>query len=134
MLTHFDVTPVWLEIAIRHLEEAENAKLERIKAWESDDGDAKADTLEREFLPSMQAIMACAITIDAFYGVLKPKLKLPKASENSQQVRQTARHTQVSEIIRRAFRLKPADTEALKSDLKQVFKYRNLAVHPSGET
>src|SRR2546426_8136310 len=73
---HFDVCPTWLEIALRHLEEAKANRLLRIEAWKGTDEDAKAAALEREFEASMQAIMAAAIAIDAFYAVMQTKAEL----------------------------------------------------------
>lgn len=58
---HYDVCPTWLELAFRHLADAEDRGLARIAAWQSDDQDARAATLEREFESSMQAMMAAAI-------------------------------------------------------------------------
>jgi hypothetical protein len=51
--------------------------LERIAAWQSDDADARAATLEREFESSMQAMMAAAIALDSFYLALRDKTSIP---------------------------------------------------------
>lgn len=63
---HHDVCPTWLELASRHLSDAEERKRARVSAWNSDDQDARAATLEAEFEFSMQAIMAAAIAVDFF--------------------------------------------------------------------
>jgi hypothetical protein len=44
----------------------------------------------------------------------------------------TARYTQVSETVRRTFTLKPKGASALRANLKEIYRYRDLAVHPSG--
>ena len=63
---HYDVCPTWLELASRHLSDAEERKRTRIAAWNADDQDARAASMEAEFKSSMQAIMAAAIAIIPF--------------------------------------------------------------------
>lgn len=62
----FDVCPTWVELSLRHLEEAKANRTDRESAWVRTNEDLKASTLEREFEASMQAIMSAAIAIDAF--------------------------------------------------------------------
>src|SRR5271165_3627112 len=76
---HFDVCPTWLELASRHLADANEKKVARIAAWQSTDETAKAESLEREFEASMQAIMAAAIAMDAFYAVIKTRAEISEA-------------------------------------------------------
>jgi hypothetical protein len=76
---HFDVAPTWLEIAVGHLEAAQNAEAARIQAWKTEDADARANSLAREFLASTQAITAAAIALDAYCAVIKTKIKLRRA-------------------------------------------------------
>ena len=45
----------------------------------------------------------------------------------------TARYTQVAEVVRRAFALKPKGAVLLRNNLKELYRYRDLAVHPSGK-
>jgi hypothetical protein len=52
------------------LEDSKVKQLERIEAWKGTNQKAKAAALEGEFETSMQAIMAAAIAIDAFYAVV----------------------------------------------------------------
>src|SRR4051812_41658146 len=76
---HYDVAPVWLSIALDHLRMAKVTQEERMAIQSGGVNDQVAQLLEREFRASMQAITSAAISIDAFYGVLKSKL--PAASE-----------------------------------------------------
>src|ERR1041385_5454184 len=128
----FDVCPTWVELSLRHLTSATAARANRQAAWAGTDEDAKATALEREFEASMQGIMAAAIALDAFYAILQPHVALPPALVKRWRIGRTARFSQVTEVIRRAFRLKPKATAALRANLKELYRVRDLAVHPSG--
>jgi hypothetical protein len=124
--------PTWLELAARHLADAEQRRLARIAAWQSDDADARAATLEREFESSMQAMMAAAIALDSFYLALRDKTSIPKETIQTWREKRTARYKQVAEVLRRAFALRPRGSVVLRGNLNEIFKFRDLAVHPSG--
>jgi len=66
---HFDACPIWLQLAIRHLSDAQVAQVSRVAAWKGADEDSKAAALEWEFESSLQAIMASALALDAFCAV-----------------------------------------------------------------
>jgi len=129
----FDVCPTWVELALRHLADANEKRIERTTAWTGGNEEIKASTLEREFEASMQAIMAAAISIDAFYSLIQPQVQLPPSIVERWRTKRTARYSQVTEVIRRAFGLKPKGTAALRQNLKEIFRLRDLAVHPSGK-
>lgn len=129
---HYDVCPTWLDLAARHLADAEERKLARVAAWQSDDQEARATTLEREFESSMQAVMAAAIAVDSFYLALRDKTNIDKETIEVWRAKRTARHRQIAEVLRRAFSLKPKPSVVLRNNLQQIFKFRDLAVHPSG--
>jgi hypothetical protein len=131
---HFDVGPTWLEIALDHLEDAKLKQALRVEAWKGKDDEAKAAALEREFEASMQAIMAAAIAIDAFYAVVQTKIKLPHGLITTWQTKKTARYVQVCEVLRRAFSLKPQAARFLRENLRVLYKMRDQAVHPTGKT
>jgi hypothetical protein len=131
---HYDVCPVWLDLAARHLVEAEERKLARIAAWQYDDADARSATLEREFESSMQALMASAIAIDSFYLALIEKIGIDKETIQLWREKRTARYKQVAEVIRRAFSVNPKGNAILRDTLKKIFEFRDRAVHPSGDT
>lgn len=99
---HYDVCPVWLEIAIGHLKDAKGARAERLAAYAASDDKTKYGTLEPEFRSSMQAIMSAAIAIDGFYAVVQSKLdKAPPSPEKWRDVR-AKRFAQVSETPARS--------------------------------
>lgn len=130
---HFDVCPTWCQLALRHLAEAKSRRDARIAAWAGTDENHKAESLEREFEASMQATMAAAIALDAFYAVVQPYVQLPPALVTQWRTKRTARYSQVTEVLRRSFHLKPKGTKILRENLKEIYRFRDLAVHPSGE-
>jgi hypothetical protein len=128
----FDVCPTWVDLALRHLDDARAKRTIRERAWAEANNDDKAAALEREFEASMQAIMAAAIAIDAFYSLLQPHVRLPPSFLTRWRAGRTPRYSQVAEVLRRAFHLKPKGTAALRRDLREIYRLRDLAVHPSG--
>lgn len=129
----FDVCPTWIELALRHLADANEKRIARAAAWAGTNEEIKAASLEREFEASMQAIMAAAISIDAFYSLIRPQVQLPPSLVERWRTKRTARYSQVTEVIRRAFALKPKNAAVLRQNLKEIFRLRDLAVHPSGK-
>jgi hypothetical protein len=129
----FDVCPTWSELALRHLEDAKAKRAAREAAWAGSNEEHKAATLEREFEASMQAIMAATIAIDAFYAIIQTHVQLPTSLINQWRTKRTSRYSQVTEVLRRAFQLKPKGTAALRQNLKEIYRLRDLAVHPSGK-
>jgi hypothetical protein len=129
----FDVCPTWVQIANRHLEAAKAAQEQRRVAWAGSDEQAKTQSLEAEFEASMQAIMAAAIAWDAAYSVLREHVDIPPSMAKRWRTGRTARYSQITEIVRRAFNLKPKSVAALRANLKEIYRFRDLAVHPSGK-
>lgn len=130
---HFDVCPTWIDLSLRHLGAARAARVVRDCAWSGTDDEAKSEAMEREFESSMQAIVAVAIAIDAFYAVLRRHVSLPPSTLAAWRTNGTARYVQITEVIRRAFRLKNVGTASLRSNLKELQRYRDMAVHPPAQ-
>lgn len=129
----FNICPTWVELSLRHLEDAKIKRAEREAAWAGTNESLKGSALEREFEASMQAIMAAAIAIDAFYSIIQTHVVLPPSLVEQWRTKRTSRYSQVTEVLRRAFRLKTKGTTALRQNLKEIFRLRDLAVHPSGK-
>lgn len=129
----FDVCPTWVELSLRHLEDAKTKRAGREAAWAGTNENLKASALEREFEASMQAIMAAAIAIDAFYSIMQTHVVLPPSLVEQWRTKRTSRYSQVTEVLRRAFHLKTKGTAALRQNLKEIYRLRDLAVHPSGK-
>jgi hypothetical protein len=129
----FDVSPTWLQLALRHLDDAKAKKDLRVTAWAGVDENLKSESLEREFEASMQAIMAAAISVDGFYAVIQGHVDLPSSIVEKWRAGRTARYAQINEVLRRAFHLKPKGVAVLRQNLKEIYRLRDLAVHPSGK-
>ena len=127
---HFDVCPTWIALAFSHLKTAQDCKQARIAAWNASDEAAKASTLEREFEASMQAVMSAAISLDAFYASIQDRITLPPSLLERWRNGRTARYAQIAEVLRRAFKLKPAGAKILRQNLKEIMRFRDLAIHP----
>ena len=97
------------------------------------DDEAKEHTLEAEFESSMQAITSAAIAWDAFYSILLQNVKVPQSIIEKWRSGRTARYSQVAEIVRRAFSLNPKNAAILRANLKEIYRFRDIAVHPSGK-
>jgi hypothetical protein len=130
---HFDVCPTWLELAIRYLSDAQVAQVARIAAWKGADEDSKAAALEWEFETSMQVITASALAVDAFCAAVQTKVPLPQSLIDEWRDNHTPRYIQISEVLRRAFSLEPKDVSRLRQNLGEIFRFRDLAIDPSGK-
>jgi hypothetical protein len=131
---HFDVCPTWLELAIRHLSDAQVAQGARIETCKDADEHSKTGALEWEFGASLQAIMACSIAVDALYAVVQTKVHLPQSLTDEWRDKRTPRHIQISEVLGRAFSLEPKNVSSVGQALAEIFRFRDLAVDPSAKT
>jgi hypothetical protein len=129
----FDACPTWIGIAKKHMESAQIAKAARALAWSGSDNVAQAKSLESEFEASMQAIVAAATSLEAFYAILKEHVPLPADVLEKWRNGRTARYSQVSEVARRVFAIKPSNAKNLRANLKDIYRYRDMAVHPAGK-
>ena len=129
----FDVCPTWIQIAKRHLDSALIAKANREIAWQGTDEGLKVQTLEAEFEASMQAIMAAAISWDATYAVLQEQGIIHPSVKEQWRKNRTARYIQIAETVRQAFSLKPKGASGFRANIKEIYRCRDLAVHPSGK-
>ena len=77
--------------------------------------------------------MSAAIALDAYYAVISTMIALPEDLTAKWRENRTARHAQISEVLRRAFTLKPEGFAALRQKLREIYRLRDLAVHPSGK-
>ncbi len=128
-----DVCPVWLEIAYQHVLVAERSNHEALNAQRKADNEELANALEVEFAAGMQAIMAGAIAVDAFYANIKGLIVVPEDLTRTWRENKTARYKQIAEVMRRAFQISPDNAKQLRDVLKEIFRFRDLSVHPSGQ-
>jgi hypothetical protein len=125
---HYDVTPVWLEIAINHLKVAADAR-QRRRANKQD----KNVSLESEFVASMQAVTGAATAIDAFYAVVKRNIHQEVSPEDEKRSNKASRAAYIAETLRIAFQLKSKGFQNLRHMLGEIYKFRGFALHPSGQ-
>ena len=129
----FDVCPTWLELAIRHLSDAQVAQGARIGTWDEADEHSRIEALKWEFEASIQAITASAIALDAFCAVVQTRIYLPQALIAEWQENRTRHYVQISEVLRRAFSLTTKNVSNLRQSLEEIFRFRDLAIDPSGK-
>ena len=126
----YDVSPTWIRLALKHAQTAEHHRDERVVAWSNTDDQRKEDTLELECAASMQATMAAAIAVDALYASVQPLIAMPPTLIETWRRNKTARAVRISETLRRAFKLSKLNATEVRSNLVQLFKLRDIAVHP----
>jgi hypothetical protein len=125
-----DVIPIWATIALDHILAARGHRNEVIVAWQGTDDDVLGNRLIGEFSASMQAITAAGIAVDALYAAVKPTVNLPAEVIASWRSKRTARYKQVTEVLRRAFRISARNAVRLREVLRTVYRFRDWAVHP----
>jgi hypothetical protein len=125
-----DLWPTWLEIGCEHTRRANDTAATVSPSLADPD---KATLLSRELQEAMVAMCAFAFAFDGFYDVVKSELgEHPNAAQWRQEGRRpTPRHKQVAETLRYHLKLGPQFTGQLKQFLKELFKFRGRAVHPS---
>jgi hypothetical protein len=125
-----DLWPTWLEIGCEHTRRAHDTAATVSPSLADPD---KATLLSRELQEAMVAMCAFAFAFDGFYDVVKSELgEHPNAAQWRQEGRRpTPRHKQVAETLRYHLKLGPQFTGQLKQFLKELFKFRGRAVHPS---
>lgn len=121
----------WLEIALEHLA---NAKLAHdALCAEPPNSPELGKILDREFKASLQAAFAAATFFEALYAATiecNPP-KQPLALHNPK--KRPTRYAMVTEQLRRTFGLKKQGTANLRSVLREVYRFRDQAVHPSAK-
>lgn len=120
----------WLRIACNHLFEAEDAHQLLIKANADSENEKISECLEKEFEAGMQAVMAAAIAIDSYYAAVKEYYEISDDLTKLWRDNRTARHKQINEVFRRAFPILRKPNHNLHIALKEIFRFRDLAVHP----
>jgi len=132
-LAHFDACPTWLELAVRHLSDAQVGRDARIEAWRGADERSKTGALEWEFEASMQAITASAIAVDAFYAVVQTRVHLPQSLIDEWRDKRAPRYVRIADVFGKAFSLEPKTVSRLAQALEEIFRFRDLAIDSSSK-
>lgn len=130
--TSYNVLPLWLRIARDNVNIAKTAFDAISSHWHSDP-DAQKKLLLAELSPAIQTIVACGIAYDALYEQIRPFSKITPAEIASWKKNRTSRASQISEVIRRVYKLSNAESKRLLHMVTQTTRLRDLAVHPSDE-
>jgi len=130
---HFDACPIWLDLAVRHLSDAQVARDARIVAWRDGDERSKTGALEWEFEASMQATMASAIAVDAFYAVVQTRVHLPHSLIDEWRDKRAPRYIRIADVFGKAFSLEPKTVSRLAQALEEIFRFRDLAIDSSSK-
>jgi hypothetical protein len=127
-----DMCAMWLRVALDQLDSSVKSNRAGIEANRAGADEELGKLLEAECISGMLAICAAAFALDAIYAALKDRsprvAEIPTASSG----RRSARYKIVAEALRREFRIGPKGITNLRHILKQVYHFRNLAVHPKG--
>ena len=124
-----DVCVHWLEIAFDQLLAAEQAHCATIESARTRlDGQYDMD---REFKCSLQAIVAAATFFEAVYAAVKERDPVKQSAPKGSERRRIARFAIVTEQLRRSFGLRKRGTANLRGVLREVYRFRDEAVHPS---
>ena len=126
-----DMCTAWLRVALGQLDLAEQSSRAAIAAAASGDDANLGQSMEAECAAGMIAMAAAAFAIDAFYAALKDRSPRVQAIPVSKR-RRSSRHKIVLEALRREFKIAPTSLRNLQNIVKEVFKFRDLAVHPTG--
>jgi hypothetical protein len=115
----------WLEIALEHLAAAKLAHETMLTTPANSPN--FGSLLDREFKASVQAAVAAATFFEALYAtaVERDPRKPPHTKDRP------TRYKVVTEQLHRSFGLKKQGTANLRSVLKEVYRFRDQAVHPS---
>lgn len=130
-----DMTPYWLSIAFQHLKSTEGFHKKLMLAKENKNDNEIGKYLKKESSAGMQAILSAGIAIDAYYASVKDCINIPDKLTETWRDKRTARHKQISEVLRLAFPMSNSTFKELREILKQNITWRDKAVHPiSGTT
>ena len=130
--TAYNVVPIWLKIAHDNLKASKKASETIINRW-SENPEERKQLLMSELAPSMQVFVSCGISLDGLYDILRPYANISPRDIKAWRKNKTARYKQAIEIIRRIFKLKGKTLSDFGECIKQIFDYRDKAVHPSLE-
>lgn len=129
-----DVCPIWLEIALDHVFEAKLAAEGIERANSEVDSDALGKYLKKEMRAGMQAAVATCIGLDAFYSLVLPHAGIADSDRIAWSKKRTARYARMLECFRRAFDIPDKSVDAVRDLLKEMFRFRDMEVHPPQES
>jgi hypothetical protein len=130
--TAYNVIPIWIRIACDNFKQAKLASKNIKEEW-NEDVDKQKALLIAELAPSMQVIVSCGIALDALYDTLRPHARLSAEEIQRWKDNGTGRAKQISDVIRRVYKLNNNVFKEFRDSIIQIIKFRDMAVHPSLE-
>lgn len=127
----FDICPTWLELAGRHLSDAQAARFARIAAWGGTNETAKLGALDWEFEASLQAIVACGTSVEAFGAAVESKIQLPQSLRDEGSDNGVPHTGRVAEAILKAFSLDSQAAIGVRQCIGEILRFRDLGIDPS---
>ncbi len=121
----------WLEIAMDHLLLAKQTHEALLIA--KADGATSFDALDKGFKACVQAAVAAATFFEALYAAVLKRVPNKPSTKGSNRHQRPARYAVVTEALRQAFGLKNQGTANLRGVLKEVYRFRDEADHPSSK-
>jgi len=121
----------WLEIAVEHLSRAKEIRDELLRQQAS--GTTNFIALDREFKACVQASVAAATFFEALYAAVLERVPTKPSVKGAKRDQRPARYAVVTEALRQAFGLRKQGTANLRGVLKEVYRFRDEAVHPSAK-
>lgn len=120
----------WLEIAIDSLDRAQAAhQLSTHSVSTTPSG--SDDPMDREFKASLEATIASATFFEALHAAVLERLPKAMIPTTARKARRSPRYARVTEVLRRGFGLRKQGTANLRSVLKEIYRFRDQAVHPT---
>jgi hypothetical protein len=121
----------WIEIAIDHLVSAK--QFHEALLNEKAVGATNFTDLDKEFKACVQSTVAAATFFEALYAAVVERMPTKPTSKGANRHQRPARYAIVTEALRQAFGLKKQGTANLRAVLKEVYRFRDEAVHPSSK-
>ncbi|SFJ26676.1 hypothetical protein SAMN04488082_102156 [Desulfomicrobium apsheronum] len=128
--TAINMVPHWLDISLRHLLNTEQSHDGLMQSKNEKNNTNISRYLEDEFRNGMQTIMSSAIAIDAYYSAIKGHVEISNDIIKKWRENGTARYKQIAHVIAIGFNAENFLVKNIRRALKDIFRYRDLAVHP----
>lgn len=128
--TSYNVIALWLRAAYDNNEQALKANSSLIEKW-NDSAERQKQLLLAELAPAMQVFVSCGVAFDCVYELLRPHANITASDIQAWKKNKTSRSSQISEVVRRVFRLSNDTIKDIKGSINSIMTLRDEAVHPT---
>lgn len=126
-----DVWPYWLDVGMDHAAQAREAR-HRLESLDPEDGERVGLVLGEECRASMVAMSAAAFALDGFHAAIRRHADMSSLALEWSRAG-TPRYARVFELMRRSFRMSNANAKEARAIVKELFRFRDWAVHPPAD-